>query len=268
MCILRPCRFGKTLALYMLNAYYSKGCDSKDLFSNLKISSNPLFDKYLNKHNVIMIDLQEVYREIKDESSLIDELHRTIIEDLNNLFPNILTENESIASKAFKKINEETGETFIFLIDEWDAVLRLSDNENIKNEFMNFLITLFKGGNTSSCFDLVYMTGILPIKRYASQSSLNMFEEYTMLNSQTLSEYFGFTKDEVKELCLKYDMDFNMMKQWYDGYNLNGIEVYNPKSVVKAIKSRVYENYWTYTSSVETANNYIKYQNGIYMMNS
>ena len=61
MCITRPRRFGKTLALSMLNAYYSKGCDSRELFKDLKFSKDPSFEKHLNKHNVFNIDMQEIY---------------------------------------------------------------------------------------------------------------------------------------------------------------------------------------------------------------
>lgn len=71
-----------------------------------------------------------------------------------------------------------------------------------------FLKNLFKSSAASSCIDLVYTTDILPIKRYSTESALNMFEEYNMLDSQCLSEYFGFTEKETKELYLAHGIDF------------------------------------------------------------
>ncbi len=260
MCITRPRRFGKTMALSMLNAYYSKGCDSKELFKKLKISNVSSFDTHLNKHNVIWIDMQSVYKDLKDKSSFVDELHRTIINDLNTSFPNILTSEEITSAKAFRKINNELKENFILLIDEWDVVLRESNDKILKNNYIDLLLTLFKAGDTSSCFDLVYMTGILPIKRYDGQSSLNCFKEYTMLDSESLASYVGFTADEVENLCNDYNMDYNKMKKWYDGYNVNGQEIYNPKSVVEAITKREYDDYWASTSSINPVVKYLSYE--------
>ncbi len=260
MCVTRPRRFGKTLAMSMLNAYYSKGCDSTYLFKDLKISKDSSFESHLNRHNVIWIDMASLYSELDDKKDFVNEINQYIIKDLDGYFPNILTKEEDKASKAIKKIYEVKKETFIFLIDEWDVVLRESNNENLKFDYLQLLRTLFKSSDTSTCIDLVYMTGILPIKRYNSESTLNMFKEYTMLDSYPISEYIGFTTSEVKELCEKHNMDYNQMKQWYDGYNLDGIELYNPKSVVEAVTSRKFRDYWVSTSSLENATNYLRFK--------
>ena len=91
----------------------------------------------------------------------------------------------------------------------------------------------------SDCIDLVYMTGILPIKRYNSQSSLNNFTEYNMLDPYSLAEFIGFTEEEVRSLCNQYNMDINDMKHWYDGYHYSEVgDLYNPKSVVESITRR------------------------------
>ena len=91
----------------------------------------------------------------------------------------------------------------------------------------------------SDCIDLVYMTGILPIKRYNSQSSLNNFTEYNMLDPYPLAEFIGFTEEEVRSLCNQYNMDINDMKHWYDVYHYSEVgDLYNPKSVVESITRR------------------------------
>lgn len=105
--------------------------------------------------------------------------------------------------------------------------------------------------------ELVYMTGILPIKKYGTQSVLNMFTERTMINMANLAPFTGFTEEDVKELCNRYDIDFYDMKHWYDGYIVNGIHVYNPRSVVAAIGDRMFGSHWTSTESYESLRHYI-----------
>ena len=263
MCITRPRRFGKTLALSMLNAYYSKGCDSKELFKDLKFSKDPSFEKHLNKHNVIWIDMASIYTSIRNKNKFFKELETNIIDDLNESFPGCLTKKENTVGKALVKIKNELGERFIFLIDEWDIIYREQEcNFKLCNEYTEFLRYLFKSSDISACLDLVYMTGILPIKRYSTQSTLNMFTEYNMIDSRNLTEYIGFTEEEVKDLCVKYNRDFNEIKNWYDGYRLNDIEIYNPKSVVETLTTGKCGDYWVLTSSTEAVSNYMNYDNG------
>ena len=264
MCVTRPRRFGKTLALSMLNAYYSKGCDSKELFKDLKISKDPSFDKHLNKHNVIWIDMASVYTSIRDKNKFFDELIGNLLDDLKEKFPNCITEKENSLGKAFIKLKNELNERFIFLIDEWDVIYREQDsNYKLCNEYTEFLRSLFKSSDVSACIDLVYMTGILPIRRYSTQSTLNMFKEFNMINPRNLTEFVGFTEEEVKNLCTQYNRDFNEIKSWYDGYRLKGIEIYNPKSVVEAITENECADYWTSTSAIEAVTNYMNYDNGV-----
>ena len=263
MCITRPRRFGKTLALSMLNAYYSKGCDSRELFKDLKISKDPSFEKHLNKHNVIWIDMGAIYADTKDSKNIITELEYGIIKDLNETFPNILDKDDNSVRKCILKINSKIKERFIFLIDEWDVIFRECENDTkLCDDFIKFLRSLFKASDVSKCIDLVYMTGILPIKRYSTESALNMFTESNMINPRNLAEYVGFTEQEVQNLCVKYNRDFNEIKTWYDGYRLKGIEIYNPKSVVEAITEGECGDYWVLTSATESVSNYMNYDHG------
>lgn len=102
------------------------------------------------------------------------------------------------------------------------------------------------------------MTGILPIKKYRTHSALNMFKEISMLNPTPLEEFMGFTEDEVKELCLKYDMNYDDMKSWYDGYMVSSeLSIYNHRSVVCSLMDKKYENYWTSTETYEALRVYI-----------
>ena len=262
MCVTRPRRFGKSLALSMLNAYYSKGCDSKELFKGLKIETDESYLKHLNKHNVIWIDMADLYTNLDDCNTFVKSLKSKIFRDLKKEYPDIITD-EMLLNEAFTFIYNETKDRFIFLIDEWDVIFREEEHNKILcDEYIKFLRGLFKSGSVSNCIDLVYMTGILPIKRYSTESALNMFEEYNMIDPQGLAEFFGFTEEETKDLCDKYNVDFNKVKTWYDGYKLNGIELYNPRSVVKVVTTKKFGDYWTETSAIESIIKYLKYENG------
>ena len=264
MCVTRPRRFGKTMALSMLNAYYSKGCDSLSLFDKLNIAKDNSYLEHLNKHNVIWIDMANLYTDIRDKNDFFKELETNLLDDLNEAFPNVLKEMDNTISKAIIRINSKLNERFIFLIDEWDVIYREQEyNTKLCDEYTELLRNLFKSSNVSSCIDLVYMTGILPIRRYSTQSTLNMFTEYDMINPRELDSFIGFTEDEVKDLCNKYNRDFNKISQWYNGYKLGNVSIYNPKSVVEAVLSGEYGDYWTKTSAIEAVTNYMNYDNGV-----
>lgn len=261
MCVTRPRRFGKTMALSMLNAYYSKGCDSKELFDTLKISKDETYLSHLNKHNVIWVDMASVYS--KYGQNFLANLVRDLIDELKEKWPNVIREKDTNLANAIERINDCVGERFVFLIDEWDVIFREEPNSPLCDEYIMLLRSLFKSSDVSSCLDLVYMTGIFPIKRYSTESALNVFEEYNMLNPQGLSAYFGFTEEETKELCSKYNANFSTMKKWYDGYRLEGKEIYNPRSVKKAVETGKFGDYWTSTSALESVTNYMNYDDGV-----
>ncbi len=247
----------------MLNAYYSKGCDSRELFADLKISKDPSFGDHLNKHNVIWIDLSKIYTRLNDKNEFVKKLKDVLLKDLKEDYPTVDLSNLTL-DDAIIKINNELNEKFMFLIDEWDVVYREQDNNRkLCDEYTDFLRNLFKSSDVSSCIDLLYMTGILPIRRYSTQSTLNMFTEYNMIDSDTLAEFTGFTEEEVKSLCAQYQRNFNEIKNWYDGYKLNNVEIYNPKSVVEAVYKGKCKDYWVQTSAIEAVTNYMNYDNGV-----
>ena len=263
MCVTRPRRFGKTMALSMLNAYYSKGCDSLSLFDKLNITKDSSYLEHLNKHNVIWIDMASLYVDVKDKNTFVEELSNEIMDDLKKAYPDVLTDSQDTLRKCFNELNSKLNERFIFLIDEWDVIFREEEyNTKLCDDYIMFLRGLFKSSDVSACIDLVYMTGILPIRRYSTQSTLNMFTEYNMLDSFPIESYVGFTEDEVIELCNKYNRDFNEIKSWYNGYNLNGVSLYNPKSVVEAVLRGECDDYWVQTSAIEAITNYMNYDHG------
>lgn len=256
ICVSRPRRFGKSMAANMLTAYYSRGCDSREMFSNLKISKADKFEEHLNKYNVIHINMVNFLSESQNMDEMIEFIEEDLIDELKNEYLDIRYPKRQNLIKIIAAIFSQTNIPFVFIIDEWDCIFRVhKSNENSQTKYLNFLRNLLKD---QSYVALAYMTGILPIKKYGEHSAINAFYEYSMTDAEPISEFTGFTEGEVKELCEKYNKSFSEMKRWYDGYNLNGISIYNPKSVVESILRGQFNNYWTSTETYEALRVYIE----------
>jgi hypothetical protein len=247
ICVTRPRRFGKSVTLNMLNAYYSKGCDSKALFSDLKIASSPDFEKHLNQHDVIYLDMMEFADDKGNGNKYLENLDNDVVSELKDTYPDCFDKDKSYSlPEAVRCLSKR----FIFIIDEWDFVFReYPNNSKLHEDFIKLLRDLFKANRAQRYVELVYMTGILPIARYNTQSALNNFNEYTILSSGDFSQYYGFTEDEVETLCKKYHLDFETTKFWYDGYKVGAYELYNPCSIKKLITLKKFSNYWTQSSA-------------------
>ena len=255
ICVSRPRRFGKSMALEMLAAYYSRGCASKDLFVGMEIFHNPAFEEHLNRYDVIFLNMQHFLIGAKHES-VTEYLEQTIIEDLKEEYGSFISSTSMILADVLIKIYAKTGKKFIFLIDEWDCIMReRQKSEDLQKQYLDFLRSLLKD---QPYVALAYMTGILPVKKYGQHSALNMFWEYSMTDQSVFEEYTGFTEAEVKDLCRQYDMDFAEASSWYDGYRFRRYKhVYNPRSVVAAMKCRYFSNYWASTETYEALKIYL-----------
>ncbi|MCD7804999.1 MAG: ATP-binding protein [Oscillospiraceae bacterium] len=260
-CFSRPRRFGKSFAAKMLCAYYDKSCDSRELFDGLKISKMDSFEKYLNKYDVIYLDITRFISTVGTLSDVVKRLQADVIEELKSAYPLYVKEDEKALANALFAISHRTGNKFVIIIDEWDALFReAKDDDNLQKEYVQLLRGLFKGGTaTDETIAAAYMTGILPIKKYGTESALTDFQEFTMTSPAKLAKYVGFTEDEVKFLCDKYHMDFDSMQTWYDGYSFNQIQhVYSPNSVMLAIRNEEFQNYWTASETYESLKKYIE----------
>ena len=249
ICVSRPRRFGKTIAGNMICAYYSKGCDSRSLFEPLKISKDESFESNLNRFNVIKIDVNSEYRNERDEENLLNNLQDKIVAEFSQQFPDITFKEHESVGNCILKVFDAKKEQFVIMMDEYDVLVRENITSSLFTQYLNFLNGLFKSDTLRPAIALAYLTGILPVIRDKVQSKLNNFEEYTILSAGKLAEFIGFTNDEVKELCQKYNANYTEIKRWYDGYSQKGIELYNPESVVKAIVNEEIANYWSKTST-------------------
>lgn len=255
ICVSRPRRFGKSIAANMLVAYYSRGCNSKELFEKFKIAGDAGFEEHLNKYNVIHLNMQQFLGRTKTIDEMLELLTRKVTRELKREFSDVTYYEEDLVS-VIEEIYSQTHSFFIFIIDEWDCIFRVKGNDtDAQKIYLNFLRDLLK--NQPYCV-LAYMTGILPIKKYGEHSALNMFDEYSMTNQRELAEFTGFTEQEVQELCPAYDMPYEKMKQWYDGYDLKGIQIYNPRSVVMSLLGHDFDSYWTKTETYEALKKYIQ----------
>lgn len=256
ICVSRPRRFGKSMAANMLTAYYSRGCDSKEMFSKYKIANADSFEKHLNKYNVVHINMVDFLSEASNIDEMIAEIQKAILFELTDEFSDVRFYDDTKLARSLKDIFAKHGVPFIFVIDEWDCIFRKHTNDtDAQTKYLDFLRNLLKN---QSYIALAYMTGILPIKKYGEHSAINMFTEISMTNARNLAEFTGFTESEVLELCERYNMPFDETKRWYDGYNLKGMSIYNPRSVVMSMTGHDYDSYWTSTETYEALKIYIE----------
>lgn len=261
-CVSRPRRFGKSFAAKMLCAYYDKSCDSRALFEGLEISKDASFERHLNKYDVIYLDITEFTSDAfikKEMQNVVTNLESRVIDELSGAYPDIEKQN-SLPGMLYH-IAEATGRKFIFIIDEWDALFRENQKDTFLQEsYIRLLRGLFKNSaKTDKMIEAAYMTGILPIKKYGTQSAMTDFKEYTMIQPEPLEAFTGFTEEEVRKLCEGSRLSFEEIQRWYDGYILgNNTHIYSPKSVIDAIQRNRIGNYWTQSESYESLKLYIE----------
>ena len=259
-CVTRCRRFGKSMAARMLCAYYDKSCDSRELFRGLKAEQDKSFETYLNKYYVICVDMTDFTTRFRNETEIVNIIQNKIINDVLLEFPQIIRQEDDDLMEILSRISQSTGERFVMIIDEWDAILReMGTDDYIVTAFVDLLRRLFKGSNSNIVFAGAYLTGILPIKRYNTESALNNFREYTMIRPGKMFGALGFTHEEVKMLCEKHNMDLSEMERWYDGYRIGkASHIFNPYSVMRAINEEEYGSYWTTTGAYDSVITYIQ----------
>ena len=175
ICVSRPRRFGKSMAIKMLAAYYSRGCDSGDLFRGFQIEKEETFNEHLNQYDVIFMNMQQFLIRAKEED-VTEYLERAVLEELRESYGDLFSERITGLAEALERIYAKTEKQFIFLIDEWDCVMReRQESEELQKKYLDFLRDLLKD---QPYVALAYVTGILPIKKYGQHSALNMFWEY------------------------------------------------------------------------------------------
>ena len=257
-CVSRCRRFGKSLAAKMLCAYYDQSCDSRPLFADLKIASDPSYEQHLNKYPVIYLDMTNFVSE--KESGIADKIDAALLTDISRAYPDIPVESKEKLPTYLLRVSEAKQQQFIFIIDEWDAICREYEPGTKEMDlYVDWLRRMFKSGDAVRTFAGVYLTGILPIKKYKTQSALNNFIEYSMVEPGDLGQFFGFTKGETKALADKHGVDFDELEKWYDGYQIGDVmSMFNPNSVIQAVQRRRCRSFWASTGAFDTVADYIQ----------
>lgn len=252
ICCSRPRRFGKSVTANMMTAYFSRGVDSRDLFEPLKCVKDKLFLMSMNQYDTIFMDIQAQFVEAASVGeNPVKFIWRSIVTELREEYPDLISD-DMFLTEALGMINRKAGSQFVIIFDEWDYPIReCAEDSKERLDYIEFLRGVFKSSEAMGYIRLAYLTGILPMVRVKGQSALNNFHEYTMIRPKDLGDYIGFTEDEVVWLCGKYHADFQKMKEWYNGYNINGRAIYNPLSVVRAIAENDFGQFWTETGTYE-----------------
>ena len=259
VCVSRPRRFGKTIMAQLISTYYSRGCDSRAVFEGLEFGKTENFDQYLNKFNVVKIDCNNFAPNVNKtgEDSFVYQIHRVLMREFKVEFPDIDFSDCKQTSECIRKVYEETGNKFVIIMDEYDLEVRMSQPEPLHQDYLDFLVSLFKNDNLSPAIALAYITGILPIVKDKFQSKLNNFRQKTMLDSIGFEKSFGFTEEEVKSLCDRFNVDYQECKHWYQGYEIEGVSIFNPEAIVEVIDSKKFQNHWSATGSYESVRDYV-----------
>ncbi|MCQ2259271.1 MAG: ATP-binding protein [Bacteroidaceae bacterium] len=270
-CVTRCRRFGKSMAAKMLCAYYDKSCDSRELFVGLDAEKDKSFELYLNKYSVIYLDVTSFVARPELGNNIVRAIQKTISEEVKDAFPDVKYKDGSDLMDVLSAVHNATGEKFFFIIDEWDAICRefparqkMKGDPNtvpptILDEYVMLLRRLFKTQDSDEVFAGAYLTGILPIKKYNTESALNNFEEYSMISPANLAPCYGFTEKEVMLLAEQYNVSMEELKQWYDGYRIGKEKsIYNPYSVMKALKRDDCKSYWATTGAYDSVKTYIQ----------
>ena len=270
-CVTRCRRFGKSMAAKMLCAYYDKSCDSRELFAGLKAAADKSFDTYLNKYSVIYLDVTSFTARPELRTTIVRAIQQEIMYELKETFPDVRYKENSDLMDVLASIHNATGEKFFFIIDEWDAICRefpgrqklKGDPETITptilDEYVMLLRRLFKTQDSDEVFAGAYLTGILPIKKDNTESALNNFCEYSMIDPAFLASCYGFTEEEVQTLAKRYNGSMESLKMRYDGYKVGRVKsIYNPYSVMKALQRGTCKSYWTTTGAYDSVITYIQ----------
>ncbi len=258
-CVTRCRRFGKSMAAKMLCAYYDHSCDSRALFADLDIAKDASFEKYLNKFPVIYLDMTDFVSRYKTDD-IVDKIDAALLDDVSKAYPQVSIGHDDMLMDYLLDVVEATDEQFIFIIDEWDAICReFASGTKAMDAYVSWLRQMFKSQQGMRVFAGVYMTGILPVKKYKTESALNNFTEYSMVEPIDMAPYFGFTKDEVRILAAKHNMDYSELEKWYDGYQIGDvISIFNPNSVMQALRSHRCRSFWASTGAYDAVAHYIQ----------
>ena len=157
ICVSRPRRFGKSVNLGMLAAYYSKGCDSRELFDGIAVSKDESYLDHLNKYNVIYLNMQQFLSESHDIGNMLELLSKSIMYDLEDDYEDFRLRYEMGLVYNLERLYKQNRIPFVFLIDEWDCVMRENmDNKDAQKIYLDYIRNLLKDKTYVALAYMVY----------------------------------------------------------------------------------------------------------------
>ena len=274
----RPRRFGKSLNLSMLDAFFNlKYPKDNKWFDGLKVSDCKECQEHKNEYPIIYFDFKDL--DAKDCNRFLgklrqklsdlysgygylpdsDELDRKDVSNYNDILD--CTADDSVVEYSLKNLSKmlykHHGTKVVVLIDEYDNPINNSFGKSHQNEIIQIirgmLSSLLKG---NTYLEFAVITGVMQIAKESIFSGLNNLSVNNIF-SKKFDERYGFTEDEVKKLCKEYDHPekFEEAKEWYDGYRFGDAEIYNPWSVLRYISENfIPATYWSGTSGNDIIN--------------
>ena len=270
----RPRRFGKTLNMSMLNYFFNlkNREENRKLFENLHISKSKYMNQqgeypviYLSFKDIKALNWEKCYFMTKrlitylynEFEFLREKLNKKDLSDFDRVW---LDEKDADWENSLKNLlrylYEYYNKKVVVLIDEYDTPIVSGYNNGYKKEVLDLYRSLYSTvlkSNTHLQFSV--MTGILRIAKEGIFSGLNNLQVYNIFEEK-FSEYYGLTEEEVLEGLKYYDLEYeiNDVKDWYDGYQFENTEVYNPWSIINFLKNGKLKPYWQGTAGNETIN--------------
>ena len=290
----RPRRFGKSLNMSMLKAFFEIGCD-KTLFDGLAISGEQdLCEKYMGKFPVISVSLKGVngadYETARAllcsvigneaarfrfllETDRISELEKELYRQLLVTDPNrqgMYAMPDAVLMGSLKTLSMLLKEYYktevIILIDEYDVPLAKASERGYYESMALLIRNLFEQAlKTNDSLYFAVMTGCLRVAKESIFTGLNNLKLLSV-TSVRFDEYFGFTDEEVRELLRYYGREdrYEAMWEWYDGYRFGNVEVYCPWDVISYCDDLTDDpeaeprDYWSNTSSNDVIRHFIE----------
>ena len=263
---LRPRRFGKSMNLSMLDAFFNIKYKGNNWFDGLEISEYKEYERYKNSYPVIRLDFGDVYAEswddfLSDVGSAISEAYIDNSDMINDhTSPLFLETYQRITRGDYDdrilktslgllalELRTQYGNRAVVLIDEYDAPLTRSIGKEVSTRVTSFLSNLYsdilKGKKN---VQMSYVTGTSRVMHQGFFSGLNNMIVDDAFSTMS-GERFGFTEPEVRELLGYYGASdkFEEVREWYDGYRFGNVDVYNPFSVMSYIRRGfVPSEYW------------------------
>ena len=285
--ITRPRRFGKTLAMSMLDSYFDIRKDSKQLFDGLEISQNQvLCSEWMNKYPTIFVSFRQVegldFKGAYDMLTVVianlfnEHIHlldsKKATEFQKTSFKNLLSGNASVKEVKssiyllMNMMNDYYNEPVILLIDEYDVPVAKANNNGYYNEMLDVMKSLMQTVKDNKTLKFAIITGCLRIAKESIFTGMNNFVSDTIVSSR-LNEYFGFTQKEVNKILSDADAitHADIIKEWYDGYHFGNYDIYCPWDVMNYILDLQYnpkakpQSYWKNTSDNAIIRSFIDY---------